>query len=44
MTYQLAQGATSVIVNKNIPSESVHIIIKDDPKHNWAIRGKLASE
>ncbi len=41
---QLVEGITSVIVKMGIPSEAVHIIIKDNPKYNWASGGKLASE
>ena len=41
---QLVEGITSVIANIGVPPEAVHIIIKDNPKHNWAIGGKLASE
>ncbi len=41
---QLAEGITSVMVNMGIPAEAVHIIIKDNAKHNWAAGGKLASE
>ncbi len=41
---QLAEGITSVMVNMGIPAEAIHIIIKDNPKHNWASGGKLASE
>ena len=41
---QLAQGITSVMQDVGVPPEAVHIIIKDVPKHNWAIAGKLASE
>lgn len=41
---QLVAGITSVIVNMGVPPEAVHIIIKDNPKHNWATGGKLASE
>jgi len=41
---QLVEGITSVIANIGVPKEGVHIIIKDNPKHNWAIGGKLASE
>ena len=41
---QLVQGITSVMTNMGIPAEAIHIIIKDVPKHNWAIGGKLASE
>ncbi|MFC2003005.1 2-hydroxymuconate tautomerase [Chloroflexota bacterium] len=41
---QLVEGITSVMVNMGVPAEVVHIIIKDNPKHNWASGGKLASE
>lgn len=41
---QLVGGITSVMANMGIPPEAIHIIIKDIPKHNWAIGGKLASE
>jgi len=41
---QLVEGITSVIANIGIPPEAVHIIIKDNPKHNWASGAKLASD
>ena len=41
---QLAEGITSSFEKIGVPQEAVHIIIKDNPKHNWAIGGKLASE
>ena len=41
---QLAKGITSAMQDVGVPPEAVHIIIKDVPKHNWAIAGKLASE
>jgi len=41
---QLVEGITSVIVKMGVPAAAVHIIIKDNPKHNWATGGKLASE
>jgi len=41
---QLAEGITSVIVNLGVRPEAVQIIIKDNPKHNWARGGKLASD
>ncbi len=41
---QLAEGITSVIANMGVPLEAIQVIIKDNPKHNWAIGGKLASE
>jgi len=41
---QLAEGITSSLVKIGVPQEAVHVIIKDNPKHNWATGGKLASE
>lgn len=42
---QLVEGVTSVMTAKlGIPPEHITIIIKDNPKHNWATAGKLASE
>jgi len=42
---QLIKGITSVIMDKlNVPPEAVQIIIKDNPKHNCGIGGKLATE
>ncbi len=41
---QLVEGITSSFVKISTPAEAVQIIIKDNPKHNWAIGGKLASE
>ncbi len=41
---QLVEGITSVITKMGVSPEAVQIIIKDNPKHNWAIGGKLASE
>jgi 4-oxalocrotonate tautomerase len=42
---QLAEGITSVMTTKlSISPEHITIIIKDNPKHNWASGGKLASE
>ena len=41
---QLAAGITSSFTEIGVPQEAVHIIIKDNPKHNWASGGKLASE
>ncbi len=40
----LASGITEVFGKIGVMPESVHIIIKDNPKHNWATAGKLASE
>ncbi len=41
---QLVEGITSAFVKIGTSPEVVQIIIKDVPKHNWAIGGKLASE
>ena len=41
---QLAKGITDSFVKIGVPPEALHIIIKDNPKHNWAVGGKLASE
>ena len=41
---QLVEGITSSFVEIGIPPEVLHIIIKDNPKHNWGMGGKLASE
>ena len=41
---QLVEGITSTMVDMGVPKEAVQIIIKDNPKHNWGIAGKLASE
>jgi len=41
---QLAEGITSSLVKIGVSQEAVQIIIKDNPKHNWATGGKLASE
>ena len=41
---QLAEGITSSFVKIGTSAEAVQIIIRDNPKHNWASGGKLASE
>ncbi len=41
---QLVEGITSSLVKIGTPKEAVSIIIKDNPKHNCASGGKLASE
>ena len=41
---QLVEGITSSFVQIGTSPEAVQVIIKDIPKHNWAIGGKLASE
>ena len=41
---KLVKGITSAFVEIGVPPEVLHIILKDNPKHNWASGGKLASE
>ncbi len=41
---QLVEGITASFVKIGTHPEAVQIIIKDVPKHNWAIAGKLAAE
>jgi len=41
---QLAKGITDSFVKIGVPPEALQIVIKDNPKHNWAVGGKLASE
>ena len=41
---QLAHGITTEFTKIGVPPDQVHIIFKDNPKHNWATSGKLASE
>ena len=41
---KLVEGITAVMTNLGVSPEATQIIIKDNPKHNWAIAGKLASE
>ncbi len=41
---QLVEGITASFAQIGTSPEAVHIIIKDNPKHNWATAGKLASE
>ena len=41
---QLVEGITSSFIQIGTSPEAVQVIIKDNPKHNWAIGGKLASE
>ena len=41
---QLVKDITSAFVNIATSKEAVQVILKDNPKHNWAIGDKLASE
>ncbi len=41
---QLVEGVTSSFEKMGTPKEAVRIILKDNPKHNWANGGTLASE
>ena len=41
---KLVKGITEEFTKIGVPQDQVHIIFKDNPKHNWATGGKLASE
>ena len=41
---QLVEGITAAFEQIGIPAKALNIIIKDNPKHNWASGGKLVSE
>ena len=41
---KIVEGITQVFVDGGTPAEAVHIILKDNPRHNWAKAGKLVSE
>ena len=41
---QLAQEITLAFERIGVLPDAVHIIMKDNPKDNWASGGKLASE
>lgn len=41
---QLVQGITAAFTKIGVPADAVQIILKDNPKHNWCIGGKLCSE
>jgi len=41
---KLAEGITSAFENIGTPAETLQIIMKDNPKHNWAHGRELASE
>ena len=41
---RLVEDITAAFVKIGTPADQVHIILKDNPKHNWASGGKLASE
>jgi 4-oxalocrotonate tautomerase len=40
----LIEGITDAFVKIGTPKEKVTIILKDNPKFNWAEGGKLSSE
>ena len=41
---KLVEDITSAVTKLGVSPEAVYIIIKDNPKHNCAKGGKLASE
>jgi 4-oxalocrotonate tautomerase len=40
----LVEGITEAFAKIGTPAEKVTVILKDNPKNNWAEGGKLASE
>ena len=41
---RLVEKITGAFIDIGVPGEAVQVILKDNPKHNWGIAGKLASE
>ncbi len=41
---QLAEDITQAFVKTGVPKDQVHIVFKDNPKHNWADGGKQGAE
>jgi 4-oxalocrotonate tautomerase len=41
---KLVKGITEAFSQIGTPPEQVHIILKENPKSNWATGGELASE
>ena len=41
---KLVEGITAAFEKIGVSPEVLHIILKDNPKHNWANSGKLVSE
>ena len=41
---QLVEGITASFAKINTPPEVVQVILRDVPKHDWAVGGKLSSE
>jgi 4-oxalocrotonate tautomerase len=41
---QLVADITSAFTKIGTPADAVHIILRDNPKHNWSQGGRLASD
>ena len=41
---KLVEGITSAFVNIGTPEDALHIVMKDNPRHNLAHGSKLLSE
>jgi 4-oxalocrotonate tautomerase len=41
---ELVKGIAAAFEKIGTPLSAVHIILKDNPRHNWATGNKLASE
>jgi 4-oxalocrotonate tautomerase len=41
---QLVEDITAAFQKIGVPADALNIILRDVPKHNWGMGGKLASE
>jgi 4-oxalocrotonate tautomerase family enzyme len=41
---QIIKDITATFLKLGISPEHIHVILKENPKRNWAIGGKLCSE
>lgn len=41
---QIVKDITATFLKLGISPEHINVLLKENPKHNWAIGGKLCSE
>ncbi|MBI2288581.1 MAG: tautomerase family protein [Chloroflexi bacterium] len=41
---EIVEEMTAVFTKRGMPPQAVIVILKDNPKHNYAVGGKLSSE
>lgn len=41
---ELVKGIAAAFEKIGVPPSALHIILKDNPKHNWSTNGTLVSE